>query len=87
MMSKKGSMRSSSDFLGRRDRCCAVPLFSVGYIVRWVRRRAASLPTNQASYVGVYEHDAPGIRTDRRFRESGGQTANLVGYYSGWRSP
>jgi hypothetical protein len=48
----------------------------------------ASLPTNQASYLGVYEHGA--LRTYQPIAEfSGavGQQPNLVGYYSGWGEP
>ena len=49
---------------------------------------AAPLPTNQASYLGVYEHGALGAYqpiTD--FAKAAGQQPNLVGYYSGWGEP
>ena len=49
---------------------------------------AAPLPTNQASYLGVYEHGAlqayPPIT---EFAQAAGQQPNLVGYYSGWGEP
>ena len=49
---------------------------------------AVPLPTNQASYLGVYEHgvlEAYQPITD--FAKAAGQQPNLVGYYSGWGEP
>ena len=49
---------------------------------------AAPLPTNQASYLGVYEHGALGAyQSITDFAEAAGQQPNLVGYYSGWGEP
>jgi Glycosyl hydrolase family 26 len=48
----------------------------------------ASLPTGPASYLGVYEHGAPGsYRRDTEFAKVVGRQPNLVGYYSGWGEP
>jgi beta-mannanase len=48
----------------------------------------APLPTNQASYLGVYEHRALGAyQSITAFAEAAGQQPNLVGYYSGWGEP
>jgi Glycosyl hydrolase family 26 len=49
---------------------------------------AASLPTDQASYLGVYERGA--LQTQQpiaEFAETVGKQPNLVGYYSGWKEP
>ena len=49
---------------------------------------AAPLPTNQASYLGVYEHGALGAyQSITDFAKAAGQQPNLVGYYSGWGEP
>jgi hypothetical protein len=48
----------------------------------------ASLPTGQASYLGVYERGA--LRTYQpvaEFSKTAGQQPNLVGYYNGWGEP
>jgi hypothetical protein len=45
----------------------------------------ASMPTRVASYLGVYEHGAPGTyQADAEFTRAAGRQPNLVGYYSGW---
>jgi hypothetical protein len=52
------------------------------------RQPMTPLPTNQASYLGVYEHDA--LRTYQpitEFTKAAGAQPNLVGYYSGWGEP
>jgi Glycosyl hydrolase family 26 len=49
---------------------------------------AAPLPTNQASYLGVYERGAlQAYQPVSRFARATGQQPNLVGYYSGWGEP
>jgi mannan endo-1,4-beta-mannosidase len=46
----------------------------------------ASLPTNAASYLGVYEHEAPhSYQLVANFATVVGRQPNLVGYYSGWK--
>jgi mannan endo-1,4-beta-mannosidase len=46
----------------------------------------ASLPTNTASYLGVYEHEAPhSYELVANFATVAGRQPNLVGYYSGWK--
>jgi Glycosyl hydrolase family 26 len=51
-------------------------------------RPSTSLPTSQASYLGVYETGPPGTyRAVGQFAGAVGRAPNLVGYYSGWREP
>jgi hypothetical protein len=51
-------------------------------------RPSTSLPTSQASYLGVYETGPPGTyRAVEQFAGAVGRAPNLVGYYSGWREP
>ena len=46
------------------------------------------LPTNQTSYLGVYEHEAlQSYRPIAEFARAAGAHPNLVGYYSGWGEP
>jgi Glycosyl hydrolase family 26 len=48
----------------------------------------ASLPSNPASYLGVYEKGPPSTyHPIISFAEVAGRQPNLVGYYSGWREP
>jgi hypothetical protein len=48
----------------------------------------ATLPTNPASYLGVYEHGALSTYEPvTGFSEAVGTQPNLVGYYSGWGEP
>ncbi len=48
----------------------------------------APLSTNQASYLGVYEHGALSTyQPIAEFSKTAGQQPNLVGYYSGWGEP
>jgi hypothetical protein len=48
----------------------------------------ASLPTGQASYLGVYEKGPPHTyRPVAEFAKVIGQQPNLIGYYSGWGEP
>jgi hypothetical protein len=48
----------------------------------------ASLPTNPASYLGVYEAEAlQNYQPIADFTTAAGTQPNLVGYYSGWREP
>jgi hypothetical protein len=48
----------------------------------------ASLPTNQASYLGVYERGAlKAYQPVADFTDAAGEQPNLVGYYSGWGEP
>ena len=48
----------------------------------------ASLPTNPASYLGVYEKGSPATyQPVSNFTKVAGRQPNLVGYYSGWREP
>jgi hypothetical protein len=47
-----------------------------------------SLPPDQASYLGVYEHGAlQSHQPIDEFTNTVGQRPNLVGYYSGWGEP
>jgi hypothetical protein len=47
-----------------------------------------SLPTDQASYLGVYEKGAPvTYQPVAEFTRVAGTQPNLVGYYSGWGEP
>jgi hypothetical protein len=49
---------------------------------------AASLPTNPASYLGVYETGPPHTyQPVADFTQAVGKQPNLVGYYSGWLEP
>jgi mannan endo-1,4-beta-mannosidase len=46
----------------------------------------ATLPTNSASYLGVYEHGTPHTyQLVANFAEVADRQPNLVGYYSGWK--
>ena len=48
----------------------------------------SSLPTDQASYLGVYEHGVlQGYQPVVDFARAAGRQPNLVGYYSGWGEP
>jgi mannan endo-1,4-beta-mannosidase len=50
--------------------------------------KSTSLPTDPASYLGVYETGPPGTyQPVARFTTMVGRQPNLVGYYSGWREP
>ena len=47
-----------------------------------------ALPTDQASYLGVYEKGPPDTyRPVKNFAKAINRQPNLVGYYSGWREP
>jgi hypothetical protein len=47
-----------------------------------------SLPSNPASYLGVYEKGPPATyQPVSNFTQVAGRQPNLVGYYSGWREP
>jgi mannan endo-1,4-beta-mannosidase len=49
---------------------------------------SASLPTNPASYLGVYENGPPQTyQPVADFTQAVGRQPNLVGYYSGWKEP
>ena len=49
---------------------------------------ASSLPTDPASYLGVYETGPPGTyQPVAEFTSAVGKQPNLVGYYSGWGEP
>ena len=49
---------------------------------------SASLPTNPASYLGVYETGPPHTyQPVADFTQAVGKQPNLVGYYSGWGEP
>jgi len=57
-------------------------------VSRFVSSTPASLPTNPASYVGVYEAGA--LQTYQPiadFTQAVGRQPNLVGYYGGWGEP
>jgi Glycosyl hydrolase family 26 len=65
-------------------------IFAVGRFVSSFGRAAtpASLPTDTASYLGVYEAGALGTyQPVADFTSAAGRPPNLVGYYSGWREP
>src|SRR5690349_5369603 len=48
----------------------------------------APLPTNQTSYLGVYEHKTLNTyQPIAEFSKAAGLQPNLVGYYSGWGEP
>jgi hypothetical protein len=52
------------------------------------RVASASLTTNPASYLGVYENGPPQTyQPVADFTQAVGKQPNLVGYYSGWREP
>jgi mannan endo-1,4-beta-mannosidase len=47
-----------------------------------------SLPSNLASYLGVFEDGSPpGYQPIAQFAQTAGRQPNLVGYYSGWAEP
>jgi hypothetical protein len=49
---------------------------------------SATLPTNPASYLGVYENGPPHTyQPVADFTQAVGKQPNLVGYYSGWGEP
>jgi Glycosyl hydrolase family 26 len=49
---------------------------------------SAPLPSDPASYLGVYEHGPPGTyQPVADFTKVAGRQPNLVGYYSGWWEP
>jgi hypothetical protein len=65
-------------------------IFAFGRFVSSSGRAAtpASLPTDTASYLGVYEAGALGTyQPVADFTSAAGRPPNLVGYYSGWREP
>src|SRR5579863_510429 len=48
----------------------------------------ASLPPSLASYLGVFEPDAPpSFQPLTEFGRAAGRQPNLVGYFSGWAQP
>jgi hypothetical protein len=68
----------------------AAVTFVISRFVSFAGSAAAplSLPTNQASYLGVYEHDTlQAYQPIADFARAAGKQPNLVGYYSGWREP
>jgi hypothetical protein len=68
----------------------AAVIFTASGYVRSSGPRAtpASLPPDQASYLGVYETGAlRSYQPVADFTRAAGQQPNLVGYYSGWGEP
>jgi hypothetical protein len=68
----------------------AAVIFAVSRFVSFSRPgvTAASLPTGQASYLGVYETGPPdSYQPVTDFTTMEGTQPNLVGYYSGWGEP
>jgi hypothetical protein len=62
--------------------------FAVSRLVRPADPPATSLPSNSASYLGVYESGPPGTyQPAAGFTSATGTQPNLVGYYSGWGEP
>src|SRR5271170_1638948 len=62
--------------------------FAVSRLVRPTDHPATSLPSDSASYLGVYESGPPGkYQPVADFTSATGKQPNLVGYYSGWREP
>jgi hypothetical protein len=62
--------------------------FAVSRLVRPADPPATSLPSNSASYLGVYESGPPGTyQPVAGFTSATGTQPNLVGYYSGWGEP
>jgi mannan endo-1,4-beta-mannosidase len=52
------------------------------------RGTSTALPTDLASYLGVYEKGAPDTyQPVKNFAKAINKQPNLVGYYSGWREP
>jgi Glycosyl hydrolase family 26 len=63
-------------------------VFAVGRIVWPADPAATSLPSDSASYLGVYESGPPGTYQQvADFTSATGMQPNLVGYYSGWGEP
>lgn len=61
---------------------------AVSRLVRPADPAATSLPSNSASYLGVYESGPPGTyQPVAGFTSETGTQPNLVGYYSGWGEP
>ena len=63
-------------------------VFAVSRFVGFFGSPATSLPSDSASYLGVYESGPPGTyQPVADFTSATGTQPNLVGYYSGWREP
>jgi mannan endo-1,4-beta-mannosidase len=66
----------------------AATVFAVGRLVWSGDPAATSLPSDLASYLGVYESGPPGsYQPVADFTSATGTQSNLVGYYSGWPEP
>lgn len=64
----------------------AAVIFAVSRVV--YSHGPAPLPSNLASYLGVYEKGPPATyQPVTGFTKAAGMQPNLVGYYSGWREP
>ena len=78
-------MRSRLAILVALVIAAAAVLFVVS---RFVWPAATSLPSDQASYLGVYESGPPSTyQPVADFTNKTGTQPNLVGYYSGWGEP
>jgi glycosyl hydrolase family 26 len=65
----------------------AAVVFAVSRLVSFSSSTGA-LPTDQASYLGVYESGAlQSYQPVTDFSKAAGMPPNLVGYYSGWEEP
>jgi mannan endo-1,4-beta-mannosidase len=63
-------------------------VFAVSRLTRPADPGATSLPSDQASYLGVYESGPPSTyQPVADFTNKTGTQPNLVGYYSGWGEP
>jgi len=81
-------MRSRLVILVALVLAAAAVLFSVSRFVWPGNTAATSLPSDPASYLGVYESGPPGTyQRVAAFTSAIGTQPNLVGYYSGWEEP
>jgi mannan endo-1,4-beta-mannosidase len=81
-------MRSRLVLLTALVIAAAAVFFAVRHFVWPADLAATSLPSDQASYLGVYESGPPGTyQPVADFTSATGTQPNLVGYYSGWREP
>ena len=81
-------MRSRLALLTALVIAAAAAVFAVSRFVWPADPAATSLPSDQASYLGVFESGPPGTyQPVADFTSATGTQPNLVGYYSGWREP
>jgi len=85
------SMRSRLAILAAAAVATVAAVFTAGHFLSPGASQGlagTSLPTSQASYLGVYETGPPQTyQPVAQFARAVGRAPNLVGYYSGWREP